>query len=204
MAPDFVQFEDLDVIFLDMDGVLVDLAAGVADEFGIDVGKVRQHDQGFGQVLAEERGITLKQAEGIIWGGIRKLGAPFWEGLKWTHEGEELYELAHRVSKVCILTSPADGTCAAGKINWLRKRQGLLRKLAGTTQDYRKPPHRRFAVCPAKELMAHPRALLIDDHDKNIRAFKAAGGLAITWPQAWNSATHDRQDVLEWLFEIGG
>ena len=51
---------------------------------------------------------------------------------------------------------------------------------------------RRYALTPQKHLLAGPNRILIDDNDRNIEAFRAAGGIGILFPQPWN-ANHESQ-----------
>ena len=45
---------------------------------------------------------------------------------------------------------------------------------------------RQFLIGPSKNLCANPKTLLIDDSDKNVAAFREAGGYAILVPRPWN------------------
>ncbi len=38
-----------------------------------------------------------------------------------------------------------------------------------------------------KSLLAGPYRILVDDHDENVRMFRALGGQAVLWPQPWNA-----------------
>lgn len=86
---------------------------------------------------------------------------------------------------VCILTTPIlDPDCAAGKIEWI----------------YNHCPkwlHRQYLIGPMKHMCARPDALLIDDSDKNVEAFRAHGGQAILVPRPWNS--YHGWDTMEYL-----
>jgi len=195
--------DNIDVIYLDMDGVLVDLNAGVSDLLDIDVAKAATHDKSFGLAWARRHSIDdVDYADDLVWRLIRASGSDFWEHLDWAAHGKLLFMAAARRKKTTILSSPADGGSAAGKMAWLRKHKRTIKALYGNTNDdYRKPPHRRFALSPSKEIYAHPRALLIDDHHKNINAFQKAGGHAVTWPQPWNSSEVTRGTIVRWLGE---
>ena len=93
----------------------------------------------------------------------------------------ELELLLHECKKlvgyknVHILTTPImDPECLAGKLEWIHENL---------------PPwlHRRYLMTPRKYLLAQPGALLIDDSDRNVDTFCAAGGDAILVPRPWNS-----------------
>lgn len=76
---------------------------------------------------------------------------------------------------VCILTTPVlDPGCAAGKVEWIY-------------DHCPKWLHRQFLIGPVKHLCASPDALLIDDGDHNIEAFRIGGGQALLVPRPWNS-----------------
>jgi hypothetical protein len=76
---------------------------------------------------------------------------------------------------VIIATCPTKSReCVAGKYTWIER---YLPEWA----------QRQYAITPRKHFFAQPGALLIDDHDKNIKEFRAAGGEAIVVPRPWNS-----------------
>lgn len=87
---------------------------------------------------------------------------------------------------ICILTTPIlDPDCSAGKVEWI----------------YNHCPkwlHRQYLIGPPKHFCARPDALLIDDADHNVEAFRACGGQAILLPRPWN-ADHDRPGGEFWL-----
>lgn len=104
------------------------------------------------------------------------LGRSFWANLPWTDEGPALLNgLEERFGpeNIVILTSPVrtEG-CVEGKMDWIRREMPAYA--------------RRFLVGPAKEFLASPSALLVDDHDTNCEKFRAAGGLAVMPPRPWN------------------
>jgi hypothetical protein len=46
---------------------------------------------------------------------------------------------------------------------------------------------RDYVITPQKHLLANEGALLVDDHPTMINAFRAFGGQAMLFPQAWNT-----------------
>ena len=75
---------------------------------------------------------------------------------------------------ICILTSPVlSPGCLEGKADWIRK---YLPKWL----------HRQFLIGPPKHFCARPDALLIDDAQHNIDAFREAGGQTLLVPRPWN------------------
>jgi hypothetical protein len=76
---------------------------------------------------------------------------------------------------VIIATVPTKSRgCVAGKYTWIE------RYLPYWAQ-------RQYAITPRKHFFAQPGALLVDDHDKNIKAFRESGGEAIVVPRPWNA-----------------
>ena len=100
-----------------------------------------------------------------------------------------LGQVEHLVGQenVCLLTSPTiDPDCLAGKLEWIH---------AFTPKWL----HRQFLVGPCKQFCAHPDALLVDDSDKNVNAFRKWGGKALLVPRPWN--TLHEKETLPYLQE---
>lgn len=101
-----------------------------------------------------------------------------WRDLPKSAEFEFLLQQSEALvgrENICILTFPIlDPDCAAGKIEWI----------------YNHCPkwlHRQYLIGPPKHFCARPDALLIDDSDANVTAFRAHGGQTILMPRPWNS-----------------
>lgn len=101
-----------------------------------------------------------------------------WRDLPKSTEFEFLLQQSEALvgkENICILTTPIlDPDCAAGKVEWI----------------YNHCPkwlHRQYLIGPPKHFCARPDALLIDDSDANIKAFRAHGGQAILVARPWNS-----------------
>jgi len=110
----------------------------------------------------------------------------FWELIKREHWARvpwsmEFLPLLRRCielvsqDNVCILSCPTlDPDCLAGKLEWIR--------------DFMpKDMQRQYLIGPRKHFCASPNALLIDDSDDNVTAFRIHGGQAILMPRPWNS-----------------
>ncbi len=77
---------------------------------------------------------------------------------------------------VHFLTSPTlNADSLAGKLDWIQRCAPAWM-------------HRQFLIGPSKHLCAKPGAVLFDDSDKNVEAFRAAGGCALLVPRPWNSS----------------
>lgn len=163
----------LSTILLDLDGCLVDFVGGVFAAFGADDAR---HDnvRGWDAIpdeLSRALGRTVTADE--MWHTIR--GAPFWQHLCWLEHGRELFELVHsHDADLVIMTAPcSDPLSAAGKLQW------IARELEGFEVSYSLTDH--------KAAHAHRNALLIDDGEHNVTAFRERGGKAFLWPAPWNA-----------------
>lgn len=184
----------LSSIYLDMDGTLVDLVRHtyrlVLPEHRIN----EAHAATLGwdtvdRVIAEELGVPFDDAAlQELW---KSGGQEFWASVPWLPWGQRLVGLCRRFAPTLIMTAPTRApSCAAGKLQWI---------MENLPEDL----HRKFALSPCKELMAHPGAILIDDADHNIDAFVAAGGEGFLWPMPWNASgragitAHEALGLLE-------
>ena len=102
-------------------------------------------------------------------------GVKFWSDLEPQPWAERLIALCEAHDDVEIATDANFGVWAAsGKRIWLRDH------FAGR---YLATAH----ITSRKQRLAHKHAILIDDSDKNVKAFIDAGGEAILWPMPWNN-----------------
>lgn len=88
-----------------------------------------------------------------------------------------------------ILTIPTqDPECMAGKLEWMQSNL---------------PPslRRNFLVGPPKYLCAQPDALLIDDNEDNVAAFRRNGGQSLLMPRPWNRFA-DEPDSTMFFYRI--
>ncbi len=149
------------LIFLDMDGVIVDLHKAVAQRMGItDLTAFNQGD------------LPVKDHE--LWGGTN---AEWWADLSWMHDGREIVRLCEEIvgpENVIICSKPA---------NWPGSAEGKLMWIAEHLPTYA----RRFILTPNKSWCACPRSLLIDDKEEFVDEFREASGAALLCPRAWNS-----------------
>jgi 5'(3')-deoxyribonucleotidase len=172
-------------VLLDMDGVLVDFIGGFFHDH------IRRRGQaGWTPMKNPDKGkwfdITPEQWD--------RLGYEFWKDLPWTKLGSQILDLAEQIfdrDGIYLCTSPCktDG-CLEGKRAWIEK---------NLDPHY----HRRFIMTPQKHVLAHPGNLLIDDHDDNVRKFRAAGGYAHLVPEHLNSRCDEKLTLpllcKEWM-----
>lgn len=168
------------LILLDMDGVLVNwkeaahsLHGKILDESSWPAGQYECHE-------------VLGMSEDDFWEPIHKAGYAWWAGLAPHEWAFDLVQLCMKYGDIGISTSPCKrGHSACGKSIWI---QHYLPALA-----------RRMMIGAPKEWLAAPGRILIDDSDKKVKKFMAAGGRAILFPQKWNSAHADTGDRLSYV-----
>lgn len=179
--------ERLDVIYLDMDGVLVDFMAGVARVTGVDrscfYGMDNTHFWGVIEILEEQTGQPWTKED--FWKMVEDGGHDFWATLEKYPWADELYDLCRSLAPTVIMTSPGThSSSASGKMAWIQSNL---------------PDVERFAITPCKHHMSHPGALLIDDSTEYCAKFEQYGGVAYLFPQPWSdpSRWRDRRPLEE-------
>jgi 5'(3')-deoxyribonucleotidase len=167
--------------FLDMDGILADFVEGVMTRFNR---RISMAEWPSGEFNIET---ALGLPPGRVWGSQNE---QFWSGLPPTPDGKQILDLVETQfgqDNVCILSSPsANPASLSGKLIWIKAH----------IPDYR----RRFLIGPPKHFCAAPTHVLIDDSDKNVVAFREAGGIGILLPRPWN-ALHEVGDPVSYLRE---
>ncbi len=158
--------------FLDMDGVISDFVFGFFMAHQCD-SVYRGNPKSLGIFDIEKiMGITLEE----FWAPIKRMGPNFWVNLPKTPEADEIVDVVCREfgpENVCILTNPSQGVGAEdGKREWIKKYYPQFSK--------------RIIFGEAKEFLAGPDKLLIDDRDRNIDDFVRFGGEGILIPRLWN------------------
>ena len=169
-------------IFLDVDDVLVDFTLAVLSQLtGYKIGPVDfKPEWGFDIARAYNelsRPFEIHISPEQFWA---KIPMEFWATRKKTEECDEIIrsssELVGR-QNVFLLTAPInDPECGSGKME-------LIRDIFPEFWN-----DRRYIIAPPKYVCAQPGSLLIDDSDRNVDAFREAGGIAVLFPRPWNSA----------------
>jgi hypothetical protein len=154
-----------------MDGVLVDFVAGMVKAHGLAANPYDDPQWAGEYSLVKSMGIKNLSA---LW---KPAGHAFWAALAPTAECGAIIETVERffgVENICLLSSPSMSFgSASGKVAWIKN----------NLPNYQ----RRFLIGPPKQFCAHADAVLIDDADSNVDAFREAGGYAVLYPQPWNS-----------------
>jgi 5'(3')-deoxyribonucleotidase len=153
------------VIFLDMDGVIVDFVRGCCNLFKVDYKSLvfRGHD-----FLHASFGYTYS----AFWEAIRREGSEFWKELRPYPSADKIIEKLTERGRVVFCTSPIYAESLEGKAAWLNKWY----------------PYMPFVMTRDKWLVAGPGKVLVDDRLENIMEFESHGGRGILFPRPWNPA----------------
>jgi len=163
-------------IYLDLDGVLVDLVAGLIHGHNLNM----THEDVTKWEISDIAGIPYDD----FWGCF---GKEFWANLPRTPEFDKYINMLDKWNPI-ICTSPTkfEG-CTEGKIKWIE--WNLPRYWA----------RGRFIITPKKHLIAQPDTLLIDDYDQNCVEWERAGGVSILVPRPWNGMKHFSGCSFDWV-----
>ena len=160
-----------------MDGVISDWVGSAARVFG------RQSDSLDWEKDRSSIHIPLGlESEDEMWERIDKLGENFWYGLNPYPWRDELWDYLENIAPVTIATSPSrfHGS-ASGKIRWL--------------QEWKGKAFRDYIIIPRRKAhLSKPGTVLIDDHERHIKQWRAEGGVGILFPRPWND-NRDRPET---------
>jgi 5'(3')-deoxyribonucleotidase len=160
------------MIFLDLDGPMVDFHGGVFKLFGENPS---DHNG-----LAHE---VLGVPKGEVWKRVYKAGEKFWVNLEPTPWARELYNELGRADEVVICTSPSHIPAgSSGKVKWMKK------FFNGNFRDY--------ILTSRKECLAKPGDILVDDMEKNTDLFTEKGGNGLLFPRPWNRNRKDSDNAM--------
>lgn len=159
-----------DICFLlDMDGVLVDFHRVAVKELGFD------YDKRYPSLVSWEIYTNLGLDKESFYSWLNNVGTSFWANLPFTKFGNSLLAICNALGATYLCTAPTlDNYSAPGKLMWVRSNFGKY--------------FDKIVISKHKYLAAKPNHILIDDADKNVEAFTAAGGNAILYPRPWNKA----------------
>lgn len=178
--------EDLKTLYLDMDGVVVDLVLAMMNRHGAPYPYENKERHG----IFEMSGFFGLSRE-AMWDG---LDADFWASAP---PHDDLPATKAAISEVtswdnvCIVTSPVSvrtGDCVDGKLRWIRRHIPEL-------------PAKNVAFCAKKYLLAGPDKVLLDDWEENTVPFDAAGGRSVLFPRHWNTR-HEQVDRFSLIDEL--
>jgi 5'(3')-deoxyribonucleotidase len=157
-------------IFLDVDGVLADWVGSVHRAIGIPydpaVWPYKIGPAGWG--WHDEIGWSFMQVSELC-------DFDFWAGELWTHDGRAILNLVKTFGDVTLLTTPMPNIASAsGKMAWIERELPELKRHVLITTEL-------------KAVLAQvPDSVLIDDCQKTVVEWRAAGGKAVLVPRHWN------------------
>ena len=155
------------IVFLDMDGVLVNFGEGTYRAFGIPYDYAMTSPDWF---YYREWGVSDEEFDSVC-------DRQFFASLRWMHDGGDILCAIERKfdpANIYLLTSPMNNPgSSSGKMDWVLRHLPTYKKRIIITQS-------------PKGLFAGPDRLLIDDNDENAAGFVAAGGQGILVPRSWN------------------
>lgn len=190
-------------IYCDLDGVLVAFEQAAFRLWGVPfINGLVEYPLGYGWDIVGALN-HLREGEGLepvsgnrFWNGF---DYDFWRNLPMYPGAALFFNELKKLGSVKFATSPTlSSECVAGKYDWVANNIPEM--------------ERRLYIGADKTAFARPGAILIDDRDKNVYNFLAAGGQAVLVPRPWNCVwepggwrhTHGRlyKDVLACVKEI--
>jgi 5'(3')-deoxyribonucleotidase len=174
-------------IYLDLDGVCVDLNSAAIAAHGLDPQTVlsRWATNHRGEFYLHR---VLGMEKDAFWEHITQLGESFWAEMQPFPWFEELYENLGKSGHVVFCSSATRAPASvSGKLRWLQDRFGYKFK--------------EYVFTTHKDRLAHSDAYLIDDFDLNVDRFRDRGGNGILFPQIWNSNHIVNSDPVDYVLE---
>lgn len=137
----------------------------------------------FDRGYQELTGMTTQQADAsgveTFWDPISKAGAKFWITLNWMSDGKQLWDYIKKYNPILLSAPSREESSKLGKRVWVK------RELPGTKLILK--------YAPQKQEYASPTSILIDDRQKNIEQWEAAGGIGILHTSAANTIAQLKQ-----------
>ena len=158
-------------VFLDLDGVLVDFVGGLHKLWSIPYDLTNYpYEKAKWDMLLDIPGVdNFSEVDDAC-------DREFWHRLNWIHDGRDIFKhiFDRFTNDIYLLTTPMSNLGSwTGKALWVNRNIPVFNK-------------RLIITSASKSLLAGPGTLLIDDRDKNVEEFIAAGGNACLVPRPWN------------------
>jgi 5'(3')-deoxyribonucleotidase len=160
------------VCFVDLDGVVADFVSHVIALHKLDPAEITPQMQGSYDIEK-----ILKMTTSEFWGAIND-SPDFWETIPLTSDAKQIMKaIEDKFSEIYFLSSPSlSPACHFGKAKWVAEHFPKYQN--------------KLILTGHKHLLAKKDRVLIDDSDKNVNRFKAAGGKVSLYPREWNSKHH--------------
>ena len=137
----------------------------------------------FDRGYQELTGITTQQADAngveAFWEPLTKAGAKFWITLQWMSDGKQLWNYIKKYNPILLSAPSREESSKLGKRVWVK------RELPGVKLILK--------YAPQKQEYASPTSILIDDRQKNIDEWEAAGGIGILHTSTANTIEQLKQ-----------
>ena len=182
----------INIVFLDMDGVLVNFLGGLHKSLNVPYSYENYpYEKGKWNMLTDIKGFddipaTFNQCNDCC-------DTLFWQHLDWMHDGREILRVIMGtvgLDKIYLLTTPMPNIeSPTGKWVWVRDNLPIYLKRTIITQA-------------PKSLLAKSNTLLIDDRDANVDDFREVGGKALLVPRSWNRAHLQANRTVEVVREL--
>ena len=137
----------------------------------------------FDRGYQELTGMTTQQADAIggdtFWEPLTKAGAKWWITLNWMPDGKQLWDYIKKYNPILLSAPSREDSSKLGKRVWVKRELPgvkLILKYASQKQEY-----------------ASPTSILIDDRQKNIDQWEAAGGIGILHTSTANTIEQLKQ-----------
>lgn len=180
------------IIFLDVDEVLADFVGGACRTWGISKEEVEAvWNRGTWEIVPplskalKRGGVRGPDNDDEFWQKIHHVGEDFWTNLDPLPWAKDVVSYLSSLTKDWyVVSSPSlCPTSYSGKVKWFRW-------FFGETFN-------QFILTTHKHLLARRDAVLIDDRESNLSAFKKAGGGTVVFPRIHNSSWIDRLSPLD-------
>lgn len=162
------------ILFVDLDGVLVNLTQGLTDILGIDMSKLSKPE-------------FTKTYYKFIRSLNQKDIFDFWTNLSPTEDCHVIWKAVQKYQPLILTAVGNCMTTCEGKKNWCKKHLGLS-------------PERVFCSINSedKQNYASPKCILIDDHEKNIEQFTKKGGYGIHHTHTKKTLSKFKKILKKW------
>jgi hypothetical protein len=137
----------------------------------------------FDRGYQELTGMTTQQADAIggdtFWEPLTQAGAKWWITLNWMPDGKQLWNYIKKYTPILLSAPSKQESSRLGKRVWVK----------------RELPDVKLILRPAsqKQQYASPTSILIDDRQKNIDQWEAAGGIGILHTSTANTIEQLKQ-----------
>ena len=137
----------------------------------------------FDRGYQELTGMTTQQADAMggdtFWEPLTKAGAKWWITLNWMPDGKQLWNYIKKYTPILLSAPSKQESSRLGKRVWVK----------------RELPDVKLILRPAsqKQQYASPTSILIDDRQKNIDQWEAAGGIGILHTNTANTIEQLKQ-----------